>query len=299
MSEPTSHSLPAEVSINGAVRPHLLRRCAESVVFVTVWMVLGWALGLAKGGANASQAARNANLYLLLGVPLLLVFQRAVRRQPVRALWVRQAPSFRLDSKGIAIAIVLMIVPLLNLLGGLLSGQWDISLYSLVSLVGALAAAYAIRSADRQTLRLVLLCLAGALALRLMTMQVLRFALALPSPSWNPAGLIVALISLLTYIPVMFVIEEVVFRGALDTHLHEAETGPGWLSAALVSALWGLWHLPIFPVNASLLARALILLWVHVPLGLILSWAWRRSGNLLAPGVSHACVDALRNGFGL
>src|SRR5262249_26780270 len=156
------------------------------------------------------------NLYLLLGVPLLLVFQLIVRRQPLRALWVRQAPPFRLDGKGIAIAIVLMMVPLLNLLGGLLSGQWDISLYSLVSLVGALAAAYAIRSADRQTLRLVLLCLAGALALRLMTMLVLRFALGLPSPSWSFPGLIVALMSLLTYIPVLFVIEEVVFRGALD-----------------------------------------------------------------------------------
>jgi membrane protease YdiL (CAAX protease family) len=299
MSEPTSPPLPAEVSINGGVRPRLLRRLAESVLFVTAWMALGWALGLAKGGVNESQAARNTNLYLLLGVPLLLAFQLIVRRQPLRALWVRQAPPFRLDGKGIAIAVALMILPLLNLLGGLLSGHWDISLYGLVSLVGALAAAYAIRTANRQTLRLVLLCLAGTLALRLMTMQALRFFLGLPSPSWSLDGLQNALLSFLSYIPVMFVLEEVVFRGALDTHLHEAETGPGWLSAALVSALWGLWHLPIFPGNALLLTRALVLLWAHVPIGLVLSWAWRRSGNLLVPGISHSCMDALRNGFGL
>ena len=42
-----------------------------------------------------------------------------------------------------------------------------------------------------------------------------------------------------------FVLEEVAFRGALDAHVHHEGEGRGWQSALFVSALWGLWHLPI------------------------------------------------------
>jgi CAAX prenyl protease-like protein len=45
--------------------------------------------------------------------------------------------------------------------------------------------------------------------------------------------------------PVGFVVEEVFFRGGLDTYLHAGEKGFGWSSAVFVSALWGLWHLNV------------------------------------------------------
>ena len=55
-------------------------------------MTAGWLLHL------------DTNQYLLLGVPITLLFQLMVRRQPVRALWVREAPPFRLGWQGAVIA---------------------------------------------------------------------------------------------------------------------------------------------------------------------------------------------------
>jgi membrane protease YdiL (CAAX protease family) len=96
------------------------------------------------------------------------------------------------------------------------------------------------------------------------------------------------------YFPVTFLLEEVAFRGALDAHVHHDGEGPGWPSAILVSALWGLWHLPVasglpFPM---LLVELVV---VHVVLGVPLSFAWRRTRNLAGPSLAHAVIDAVRN----
>jgi membrane protease YdiL (CAAX protease family) len=96
--------------------------------------------------------------------------------------------------------------------------------------------------------------------------------------------------------PVGFVVEEVFFRGGLDTYLHQGEAGTGWLSAIFVSALWGLWHLPgqtiaqgqLFSTIAGLLIAEIL---VGVPLSL---W-WRKSGNLVTNNTAHALLDAVRN----
>ena len=37
--------------------------------------------------------------------------------------------------------------------------------------------------------------------------------------------------STLMYIPVVFILEEVAFRGALDPHLHRGGQSRGWISA--------------------------------------------------------------------
>jgi membrane protease YdiL (CAAX protease family) len=98
--------------------------------------------------------------------------------------------------------------------------------------------------------------------------------------------------------PVGFVVEEVFFRGALDTYVHRGEEGTGWISAVFVSALWGLWHLPgrvtagldgshLLSVVASLLAAQIV---IGVPLSL---W-WRKSGNLIVPDTAHAYLEAIR-----
>ena len=40
----------------------------------------------------------NVAEYQLLGIPILLVFQSGIHRQPLRTLWVRSGPSLRLDA---------------------------------------------------------------------------------------------------------------------------------------------------------------------------------------------------------
>ncbi len=86
--------------------------------------------------------------------------------------------------------------------------------------------------------------------------------------------------------------EEVFFRGVLDTYLHQGEEGTGWLSAIYLSALWGLWHVPI---SSSQPLVILVLLIFQIAVGVPLSIWWRRSGNLTVPGTTHALIDTIRN----
>ena len=52
---------------------------------VVVWWGLGFLLHL------------TLPVFLLLGIPLLVVFQLGIYRQPLRTLWVRSGPPLRLD----------------------------------------------------------------------------------------------------------------------------------------------------------------------------------------------------------
>jgi membrane protease YdiL (CAAX protease family) len=90
--------------------------------------------------------------------------------------------------------------------------------------------------------------------------------------------------------------EEVAFRGALDSHVRHPGEGSGFAtraygfaSAVYVSALWGLWHHPVVPGPVWELLPA------QVFMGPILSLFWRRSGNLMVPAFAHALNDAVRN----
>jgi membrane protease YdiL (CAAX protease family) len=96
--------------------------------------------------------------------------------------------------------------------------------------------------------------------------------------------------------PVGFIVEEVFFRGGLDTYLHHGEKGTGWLSAIYVSALWGLWHLqgPAL-TQGHLLSTIVNLLVAQILLGVPLSLLWRKSGNLAFPDTAHALLEAVRN----
>ncbi len=100
-----------------------------------------------------------------------------------------------------------------------------------------------------------------------------------------------------------FVVEEVVFRGALDTYLSPAMTEgwPGWASAMVVSALRGCWHLPLAQFGdvrqmATLVGHELF---HQIAMGVPLSLCWRRSGTLVLPSAAHAIIDAHRNIIGL
>lgn len=101
--------------------------------------------------------------------------------------------------------------------------------------------------------------------------------------------------AILLYVPVQFFIEEVSFRGLLDTHVHHGRATRQWPSALLVSALWGLWHLPIAAAGQSLPVTIAQVLAVHCLMGVPMSLAWRRTGNLTVPVIGHALIDAFRN----
>jgi membrane protease YdiL (CAAX protease family) len=228
-----------------------IRRFVEGTAAVAVWMALGLVLHTSP------------ETYLLLGILITIGFQRYVRRAPLRALWVRQTPPFHLGASGVAIAILLTIKPLTNLV-------------------------ISIRSHEKLAVDAWLLAAIMAEA---------AFALAgSHEPAWSE--LRTALASFLLFVPVVFLLEEVWFRCVLDSHLHHPGETRGALSAIYVSALWGIWHYPITPEPhrlQDLLPTLAYLLVVHILIGVPFSWSWRRSGNLFVPGSVHALIDAVRD----
>jgi len=259
------------VETNGTSVP--ARAAIEVVVFVGVWMTLGFALRL------------DENAYLLAGVPLTAAFQLLVARRPLRALWLREPAGARRGLGWALVALALAAWPAVSLVRFALVHQFEEVLWCAAAIAGAAAAALALCNRRAGFGREVLLCLATAGAVGVFF--VLTAARHAPS-------LAVGVSSLLLYFPVCFVLEEVTFRGALDTHLEPAGRC-NWETAVLVGALWGAWHLPTVP-GPKLHALPGLLL-VQIAVGVPLSLFWRRSGNLAVPALTHAVIDAVRNAF--
>lgn len=257
----------------------------QAAAFVAVWMVAGYLL------------PRDPNLYLLLGIPLTLAFQLAVRRRPVRDLWVRDTPAFTLDGKGRLIAGVLLITPAALLVQALATGQWVAGGWLAAAVAGAVAAAWALRQSRRDELaswaRWVLLIT----AIGVVTLGVTLVPAAVTAGWPGPVGLRIAAAveAILLYVPVQFFIEEVSFRGLLDAHVHRAGAARQWPSALFVSALWGVWHLPVAAAGQPLVVTVGQVIVVHCLIGVPMSLAWRRTGNLTVPAIAHALIDAFRN----
>lgn len=247
------------------------------------WMAMGF-------GFDTSPDA-----YLLLGVPLTAVFQRLVRRRPMRELWVRDGPSVRLQRRTGVAAAAMAAYPAVLAGRSLLAGEWVSTAWLACATAGAFAAAYALgelRPQGKRSVRPVVVAVIVGAAM------MVGFAVpTLSMPLETSRMVLTALRTILLYVPVLFVLEEVTFRGALDTHLDTAEQGRGRWSAVVVSALWGLWHLPLSVGAAPLPAVVVSLLVVHTAVGVPLSVAWRRSGNLSGAVIAHALVDAVRNGL--
>lgn len=259
------------------------RRLVEGTAFVGVWIALGYLLPV------------DTNTYILLGIPLTIAFQLWVRRRPLRELWVRDDGRFRLDRAGLALAVLLAVTPAVLLVQATGAGAWSTAVWALAATAGAIPAAWAFRRTRLVTTLLYALptVLAGGVVIALLS-------LVQPVASGQPFDLLGALgvgvLSALQYLPAVFVLEEVAFRGALDAHVqHPGERG-GVGTALFFSAAWGAWHLPIsstpgLPLWMNLISVVL----VSVVLGLPLAWAWRRTGTLAAPGLGHALYDGLRN----
>lgn len=277
-------------SARNAPRPtHTLRsrprRVAEGLAFVATWVVLGYLLPF------------GSESYLLLGIPLTVAFQVLVRRRPLRELWVRDAAvGASLARRDVAVTGLLAAAPAYWGIRAFEGGNPVIIAWYAVAVLGAAAAAYSLRSTSLGAmLRAAALPTAVGVIGNVVVIGAIHLATGTPLDGLTLVGGVVKW--LVIYFPATFVIEEVAFRGALDSHVHHSGEGRGLQSALFVSVLWGLWHLPVsdgmpfmpFPVLVAALVG-----W-HCVVGVPLSRAWRRSGNLAGPAFAHSAMDAVRN----
>jgi membrane protease YdiL (CAAX protease family) len=282
---------PAPLSFAPSVTDERSSRLAVRLVvataFVGAWAAAGFALRL------------RPVTYLLLGIPITFAFQRLVARRPLVALWVRGESKFDVRWRDGAYGVALAAVPLWTFVRELRGHEWLQAAWALTAVVGAVPAAFAIGRMRRSDGWALLRCLviAGTVGVLLVAAPVLvaRIAGAMPaSVARMPERLGVGLRDFLCFVPITFLLEEVSFRGLLDAYVHPSPERRGIASAAFVSALWGLWHLPVVGHRASPVI-ALSLVVVHVAIGVPLTVFWRRSGNLAVPGIVHAFIDGVRD----
>ncbi|WP_323099072.1 CPBP family intramembrane glutamic endopeptidase [Intrasporangium sp. YIM S08009] len=248
-----------------------------------VWVAAGYALRL------------DDNAYLLLGIPLTAGFQLLVRRRPLRELYAAGTTRFALSRRGVVVAALLAVVPGYFAVRALMSGQLASSGWYLAAMAGAVAAAFSLRATTLlATLRGAALPIAIGAGGMVAVYGTIHVVTGAPLPTTEALAALATYVAL--YFPATFLMEEVAFRGAVDAHVHHDGEHRGWWSAVLVSALWGLWHLPVssdLPLPFPLLVAELVV--VHIALGVPLSFAWRRHRNLAAPALAHAVNDAVRN----
>jgi membrane protease YdiL (CAAX protease family) len=281
----TAHpnSLPA-IASGSTLAMAMDRRFARAVVATLViggYMALGFAFRL---GAEA---------YLLLGIPITIGFQILVVRRPLRALWLRQAAAMTFTPRSVVAIVGMAIAPAVVAASGVGDGDPALVGWGLAGMGGAVGAVYALRAMDRDGVRSTIrtTLITGAVLVGIMV----AYRLATGGFNGNLAAAVTtAVISLATYLPVVFVVEEVLFRGLIDPYLHGSTPGPDRASALYGSALWGLWHLPVAFLALGVLTIPYLVI-VHTTMGYFMATAWRRTGNLAVPGVSHAVIDALRN----
>lgn len=258
---------------------------AEVFAFVALYIAIG----------EATDAGIYA--YLVLGIPLTAGFQLLVRRRPIRELWVRSGPAFALATIFRVLAVLLAIYPayqLIDVIADSPAGEAGHVLYLIAAMVGAYAGAYAYSHFSRETWKFLGLCLATAGVIGVVP-DILGevYSLTHPAISQPDNDFGVFITSLLLLIPVVYVMEEVTFRGALDSHAqHEGESHGIW-TAIFVSMLWGAWHGPVIGWD-----QIVGLVLYQGAVGTFLSIWWRRSGNLGVSGTTHALIDSIRNGMG-
>jgi membrane protease YdiL (CAAX protease family) len=265
------------------------RRIAEGTAFVVVWIAIGFIFDL-------GDSINRQSIYLLIGIPLTIVFQLYVRKRPLNELWVRNGPKVEARTVFVPLVVVLLVVPFYLLVRDIDEGP-GVVLYDLALLLGAVGVGYAAKHFTDITWRDLAQCMLtagligtlGALDLYEHVSTAHPFASPFDAPALRDF-----FVSLGTYIPALFVVEEVWFRGALDSHIHHPGESHGVRSAAFVSLLWSWWHLPI-TVNQGVVKSLLTLPIYMVPMGIWLSIYWRRSGNLAVPGAAHAFSDSVRN----
>lgn len=255
---------------------------AIATAVVGAYMAIGFAFRL------------SADAYLLLGIPITVAFQLLVIRRPLRSLWLRAAPPLRLDWRSIGAIVLLAIAPAFVAARGFTGGDLALVGWGSAAMVGAVGAVYAIKAANREVIRATIRATLITSLVLVTTMVVFRLATGGFSGDVAEA-IATVMVSAATYLPAVFVLEEVFFRGLLDAYMHGSTDGPDHVTALYGSALWGIWHLPVAFVTLGAFTVPYLVL-IHTALGYFLVTSWRRTGNLAAPGIAHAVSDALRNG---
>jgi membrane protease YdiL (CAAX protease family) len=280
------------VSLGLGIDRRTLKHSLQAAGFIAVWMGIG--VGLRFSGM---EPIAYMHLYLLVGIPLMILFQCGIRKERLVTLWVRDARRFQIGIAGLFAGAVLAAPAAYQLFAGAVPRpmRWIAPLYFMAAIVGAFGTGFALRKTPLYALRKGLPSFLIATAFGLGMMALAGFAsgkLRIPN-AWLFVQQFVLLLT------VCFSLEEVVFRGMLDSHLQPLPaTGlSAWVSAFTVSVLWGLWHLPIIPIPdlVSAIVIVPVVAFVHVLIGVPLSFCWRSSGSLLLPSVAHALVDAFRN----
>lgn len=177
---------------------------------------------------------------------------------------------FALDRRGAVLAAGLAVVPGYYALHALPGDDWTLVGWYLAAITGAGFAAFSLRAGSVRGAALPVAVGASGFALVFGT---IHLASGTPLPAMAALATVAKYTAL--YFPATFLLEEVAFRGAIDAHVHHDGEGRGWQSAVFVSALWGLWHLPVshgLPFPAQLVELVV----VHVLLGVPLSFAWPR-----------------------
>ncbi len=260
----------------------LLRRTGRSLVviaFVGTWMSVGWWFKL------------DINRYLLVGVPLTVLFQ--LRRQPIRALWVSDAPPLQIGPIRLVLTAAVAALPAYGLYRWIRPWHGEMIYLLVLGVLGAPAAGYGLRHLRYRAVVAAGLVLIATIWVTIPVLIMLHAFGKERLAMLNGATAYTALKWGLIYFPLCFIVEEVTFRGALDSYLWKRGEW-GVCSAFGLSFLWGLWHLPIQQATPHF-STAVWLGVVHTAIGVPLAMSWRFGGNLAVPAAVHALLDGLRN----
>jgi len=299
--------------------PELSQKKRYWIVSATIglWMALGFGVRwYARSSLRSEPWADFIHLriiYQLMGVPLLIGFQRFIAQRPLSEVWFRPPRWGPLPWWGCV------------LLGGWVVAEcfriratWHWYVITRVGLIcfclGAIPAIYSLCRFPRSAVRPLLRCLLWWGLISGIALAGIAIALATGLASHVDAIPLHPLAQLrahpgerllawaggfLTMVCSCFVVEEVFFRGGLDSFLHRPGDLHPYRSAAFVSLLWGLWHLPFYSLLWAQwgmwnMVGALILFPLgSVMVGIPLSMGWRRSGLLLVPAAVHALGNSL------
>lgn len=257
-----------------------VRHYFECLMFVGIWVAIEYRFDW------------DYHYYALLGIPLAVLFQLFVRRRPIYQLWVRGAHRFSLATP---IATVgLMLLPIAILYQDLIpAGDWAKATWMFCALAGAIPAGYALahQKGEAGQYATPSFIIATLIGLAYVFITAIR---AHVSPVPAEDRLYAMLEQIVVNFPLCFIIEEVVFRGMIDTHLCSRESSEVqyWMSAIFVSLLWGLWHMPIIDLTTNRLHNFESLMIMNLIIGIPLSICWRRSGTLVLPAAAHALIFA-------
>lgn len=269
------HTLPSRAAAHDS-RPG--SRSTAWLPFVVVAVSIGMGLALDLGPIG----------YVLASAPLAVAAQ-LVRRRPLRAGWVRDAPVLRITPGLVVLAGLLCLGPVAAAVAATQShaGGTLAWVYAAVAAAGAVPAAYSMIAGGTRGLRRTVGLTIGMASIGALVLS----AVALTAPGHASAGgmAVAAVRSWALYFPACFLIEEYLFRGVLQDCLP-----PTRRAEALVSALWGLWHLPLGYLAIGWAAVPYLVV-AHVAIGMPLAALTRRTGRLTDAAAVHAAIDAIRN----